>query len=124
MKFAFLLFFSLQIIYLKNGCLFDEIPTNNIVPLNPDVVSRNYLYPICQNHLFTSVVENETNDKFLLLENESLEYIFSPYSSLSDIQIDGPIATNASQHTHPWLATCVSISFLLFVIYIIFTLGV
>jgi hypothetical protein len=52
----------------------------------------------------------------------SLE-VLSIYDSVSALRIDTPLVTNASQHVHPWLATCVSLTFLFFIIFMIIMYG-
>ena len=55
--------------------------------------------------------------------SSSKQVTSSLYDSLSHSVIDTPIVTNASQHVHPWLATCVSLFFLFFIIFMIITYG-
>mmetsp|Transcript_4870 Transcript_4870/g.8092 ORF Transcript_4870/g.8092 Transcript_4870/m.8092 type:complete len:141 (-) Transcript_4870:174-596(-) len=49
---------------------------------------------------------------------------WSLYDTIShSSSISSPLITNASQHVHPWLATCVSLFFLFFIIFMIITYG-
>lgn len=52
-----------------------------------------------------------------------LQDVVSIYDRLSTQPIATPLATNASQHVHPWLATCVSLTFLFFIIFMIIVYG-
>lgn len=49
--------------------------------------------------------------------------VLSVYDYITSLDIDTPLAVNASQHVHPWLATCVSLAFLFFIIFVIIMYG-
>ena len=72
---------------------------------------------------YSQVVDFELTEEQSRFADAASPLLLSTYDKASYTIIDTPLTTNASQHVHPWLATCVSLSFLFFIIFMIIMYG-